>query len=394
MRVAIVGAGLGGLATAIACRQRGLEVALYEQAPEPGAFGAGINLSANAVKVLQALGLKDALHAVSHEPGGYAWRNWTDGSLSRILRLDGSLARYGANYYVTHRGDLHRLLQEALPASAIRLGKRCVAVETRGRVAGLGFADGTEAEADVVIGADGIHSAVRRHVFGGEGAHYAGTMCWRSLIPTDSFPKDFHDSNVNAWTGEARDRFVISYYVRQGRYINVLAVARQPDWDSESWSIPSTRAELLAAFHDVGPALGQLLGAAEGVTKWGQFMGAPTAQWTRGRVTLLGDSAHAMLATWGQGACMAFEDAWILAHWLEARADDPDAALAGYEAARKPRVTRIQDMSRFEVNFKKQSTLRDRLRREWMYLTRFGTLTPGVHRWIYGYDPRSAWRGE
>ena len=169
-RIAIVGAGLGGLAAAIALRQQDFEADVYEQAPELGAFGAGINLSANAVKVFEAYGLKGRLHEVSFEPEGHAWRNWTSGIASRVLPLGQSVSRYGSNYYIMHRGDLHRLLCEAVPASCIHLSKRCVAVESRARSALVSFADGTSVEADVVIGADGIHSAVRRVLFGGVGA--------------------------------------------------------------------------------------------------------------------------------------------------------------------------------------------------------------------------------
>ena len=332
-RIAIVGAGLGGLAAAAALRQQGFEAEVYEQAPELGAFGAGINLSANAVKVFAALGLKERLSEVSYEPGGYAWKNWNDGSMTRILRLDHSPSRYGSNYYVTHRSDLHRVLCEALPAASIHLGKRCVGVELRAHSAALSFADGTSAEADIVIGADGIRSAVRKQVFGGEGCRYAGTMCWRTLVPAETFPEGFHDRNLNSWAGEVRDRFVISYFVRRGTHINILAVARQAEWTSESWSVPSTREDMMARFADVGPKLAQLLGSAQEVFKWGQFTGEPAAQWTRGRVVLLGDSAHAMLATWGQGACMAFEDGCILARWLAERRDDPEAALLQHRRA-------------------------------------------------------------
>ncbi|MSQ18627.1 MAG: FAD-binding protein [Betaproteobacteria bacterium] len=389
--IAIVGGGLGGLAAAIALRQRDFDVEVYEQAAELGAFGAGINLSANAVKVFDALGLKGRLHEVSFEPQGHAWRNWTSGVAARLLPLDESVSRYGSNYYIMHRGDLHRLLCEALPASIIHLNKRCVAVESQDQSASVTFADGTTIQADAVIGADGIHSAVRRHVFGGAGARYAGTMCWRSLLSVADLPADIHDRCVNHWTGVGHNRFVISYFVRQGKYINILAVMRQPEWHSESWSVPSTREEMLESFSDVGPNLARLLGHAKDVYKWGQFTGEPAAQWTKGRVTLLGDAAHAMLATWGQGACMSFEDSYILARWLARYRDDLPAGLLRYEAIRKPRATRIQAMSRLEVRFKKQSSIWDKLYREWIYLSRFGSTTPGIYRWIYGYDPIKQW---
>jgi len=172
-----------------------------------------------------------------------------------------------------------------------------------------------------------------------------------------------------------------------------VAVRQQPGWTETSWSVPSSVDEMLAAFPDAGTRLRRMMAAATSCSKWGQFTGEHAPHWTKGLVTLLGDAAHAMLATFGQGANMAFEDAYVLAQWLDARADDPEAALAGYEAARKPRATKVQQLSRTEVHFKKQHSNWDRLRREFVFLTRHGTTTSGVYRWIFGYDPVTQWRG-
>jgi len=391
-RIAIVGAGLGGLAAAIALRRQGFEVQVYEQASELVEFGAGINISPNSVKFFHAVGLADKLHAISSEPIGLTWRDWGSGEIHNCLPFVDFEKRYGAKYYVVHRSDLHRLLSEAvLPQASIHLGKRCTQVETRNGSVGLTFTDGTSAEADVAVGCDGIRSAVRSCMFGGEGPHYAGTMCWRALAPTDALPKDYHDRHVNQWSGDGG--FVISYYVRQGKFINFVCVRQQPGWAEQSWSVPSSVGEMLAAFPDAGDSLRRMMGEATSCSKWGQFTGEHAAQWTKDRVTLLGDSAHAMLATFGQGANMAFEDAYVLAQWLRAGADDPPAALAGYEAVRKPRATRVQQLSRTEVRFKKQHSIWDRLHREYVFLTQHGSTTSGVYRWIFGYDPVTQWRG-
>ncbi len=390
-RIAIVGAGLGGLAAAIALRRQGFEVQIYEQAPELAEFGAGINISPNSVKFFQAVGLADRLHAVASEPIGLCWRDWRTGEIEFSLPFGDFERRYGAKYYVVHRSDLHRLLSEAVPLESIELGKRCTAVESRDGSVGLSFADGTDAEADVVVGCDGIRSSVRACIFGGEGPHYAGTMCWRALAPADALPKDHHDHYVNQWSGEGG--FVISYFIRQGEFVNFVAVRQQPGWTEQSWSVPSSVGEMLAAFPDAGEKLRSMMAQATSCSKWGQFTGEHAARWTKGRVTLLGDSAHAMLATFGQGANMAFEDAYVLAQWLRASADDPLAALLGYETARKPRATRVQQLSRTEVRFKKLHSGWDQLRREWTFLTRHGSTTKGVYRWIYGYDPIAQWRG-
>ena len=390
-RVAIVGAGLGGLAAAIALRRQGFDVQVYEQAAELAEFGAGINISPNSVKFFQAVGLIDKLHAVSSEPVGLTWRDWDSGEIHNCLPFGDFEKRYGAKYYVVHRSDLHRLLSEAVPQTSIHLGKRCTGVESRDGSAGLSFSDGTSAEADVVVGCDGIRSAVRAGLFGGEGPHYAGTMCWRALAPASALPADYHDRYVNQWSGDGG--FVVSYYVQQGKFINFVCVRQQPGWTEQSWSVPSSVDEMLAAFPRAGDKLRRMMGQATSCSKWGQFTGEHAPQWTKGRVTLLGDSAHAMLATFGQGANMAFEDAYVLAQWLRSSADDPDAALAGYEAVRKPRATRVQQLSRTEVLFKKQHSHWDRLRREAAFVTRHGSTTSGVYRWIFGYDPVAQWQG-
>jgi salicylate hydroxylase len=390
-RIAIVGAGLGGLAAAIALRRQGFEVQIYEQAPELAEFGAGINISPNSVKFFRAVGLAEKLHAISSEPIGLTWRNWDSGEIYNCLPFDDFEKRYGAKYYVVHRSDLHRLLSEAVPQASIELGKRCTKVESRNGSVGLSFEDGTSADADVVVGCDGIRSAVRACMFGGKGPHYAGTMCWRALAPSSALPKEYQDRYVNQWSGDGG--FVISYYIRQNKFINFVCVRQQPGWAEQSWSVPSSVDEMLAAFPHAGENLRRMMGEATSCSKWGQFTGEHAPQWTKDRVTLLGDSAHAMLATFGQGANMAFEDAYVLAQWLRASADDPHTALAGYEAVRKPRATRVQQLSRTEVHFKKQHSKWDRLRREVAFMTRHGSTTSGVYRWIFGYDPIAQWRG-
>lgn len=389
-RIAVVGAGLGGLCVALALRRQGFDVDVFEQAPELGEFGAGINVSPNAVRVFEALGLSQRLHDASYQPAGIAWRSSADGSLQKVLPLDTARQRFGAPYYVIHRSDLHRLLAEAVPESSLHLNKRCTHVELRDCSVELSFADGTSHEADLVIGSDGIRSTVRKIVFGGEGPRYSGYMCWRSLVPAEALPRGHQDGYVTNWGGTGG--FVVSYYVRQGKFVNIVAVRPKPNWTEESWSVPSSNEELVAAFPHVGPQVRELLRQAKQCTKWGQFTGEHAPQWTRGRVTLLGDAAHAMLATFAQGAAMAFEDSYVLAKWLGEHRDEPERALAGYEAVRKPRATRIQNLSRAEVAFKNISSPIERLKRQWAYLTRFGSTPGGAYRWMFEYDPVAHWR--
>ncbi len=389
-RVAIVGAGMGGLTAAIALSRHGFDVRVYEQSPDLGAFGAGLAITPNAVKVFGALGLQEKLREASFEPEGLIWRDSRDGTMQNHVTLIDATKRFGAPYFNSYRPDVHSILASAAPNSSIKAGRRCIGVETNNNSAGLSFEDGSSAEADVIIGCDGIRSRVRRVLFGGPDARYSGHMCWRTLVPVDALPAGFHDMNTDNWTGS--DGFVLSYYVRQGRFVNVVAVRPQEHWNEESWSVPSSREEMLAGFSRMGDKAQSLLSKAGEVYKWGQFAGAPAAQWTKGRATLLGDAAHAMLATFGQGAASSFEDAYALAEWMAAHRDDYGMALNGYEAARKPRTSRLQELSRTEVRFKRLRTPVQRLRREWTYLTRFGLTTNHMYRWIYGFNPVDNWR--
>ena len=372
-RIAIVGAGLGGLAAAIALRRQGFEVQVYEQAPELAEFGAGINISPNSVKFFHAVGLADKLHAIGSEPIGLTWRDWNSGEIHNCLPFVDFEKRYGAKYYVVHRSDLHRLLSETVPQESIQLGKRCTAVESRNGTVGLSF--------------DGRHQRrsrrgrrLRRHPLGGP------RLRVRRRRPALRGNDVLARAGAHRCAAEGLSRPPCEPVVRRRRFRHQLLrsarqvhqfrrVRQQPGWTEQSWSVPSNVEEMLAAFPHAGENLRRMMGAATSCSKWGQFTGEHAPQWTKDRVTLLGDSAHAMLATFGQGANMAFEDAYVLAQWLRASADDPHAALTGYEAARKPRATRVQQLSRTEVRFKKQHSNWERIRREAAFMTRHGATT-------------------
>ena len=257
-----------GLAAAIALRRQGFEVQVYEQAPELAEFGAGINISPNSVKFFRRRRPRRqaACHRIRAGRIDLA-RLGLGRDSATCLPFGDFEKRYGAKYYVVHRSDLHRLLSEAVPQASIQLGKRCTQVESRNGSAGLSFADGTSAEADVVVGCDGIRSAVRACLFGGEGPHYAGTMCWRALAPSDALPKDYHDRYVNQWSGDGG--FVISYYIRQGKFINFVCVRQQPGWTEQSWSVPSSVDEMLAAFPNAGDKAAQDDGGSDVLLEMG-----------------------------------------------------------------------------------------------------------------------------
>ena len=345
MRVAIIGAGLGGLTAAIALAQRGIAPVVHEQAPALGEVGAGITISPNAGRVLDHLGLGPQVRALGVLPGTQHVRDLASGATIRTLERDAGLeARHGAPYRHLHRADLHGLLVRALLDAApgsIRLGQRLVAVTPEG---GLRFADGSTAEADVVIGADGVRSAVRDSLFETDAPTFTGQVAWRGLVPAEALPEPVRCEPPGIFIGPGR--LVLRYPVRGGALANYAVFVETAGWEEESWSIPSTRAELLCHLEGACASVRALVDATPEASlfKWALFAREPLGTWIAGRVTLLGDAAHAMLPFMGQGAATAIEDGMVLARALAAF--PPAEALARYEAARRERTAMVQLQSR------------------------------------------------
>ena len=283
-KVAVVGAGLGGLNAAIALRQRGFDVTVYEQADRLGEIGAGIQLSPNASRVLIALGLDKAFEAIAFEPERHVVRNWKSGHIVSATQMRGVFrSQYGAGYFGAHRADLHAVLQRAVPAECIRLNARCTGVSQRADRAVLAFADGSTAEADVVIGADGIRSAVRASLFGPDKPRFTGHICWRGLVPASALPKGLIEPDMTAWFGP--NGTVVHYYVRRGELVNWIAHF-EADWREESWTVESDWREAAQAYAGWHPTLGELFSRTERCYKWALYDRDPLARWTQGRVTL------------------------------------------------------------------------------------------------------------
>ena len=346
-KVVIVGAGIGGLALALALRARGIAVELYEQASQLTQLGAGIQLTPNAVKVLRALGVEQRMDAVSFLPQAVVGRDWRSGRTVFRTPLHGTCEPlYQAPYVHIHRADLQQILREPLPDDIIHLSMRCVEVRTQdnGKVRAV-FADGRSAEADVVVGADGIHSAVRESLFGTDAPRFTENICWRSVISFETGPElDLVSPDNSIWFGP--NGHVVTYYVRGGRAVNLIACFETTEWQEESWNIRSTKQDLAAAYAGWHPKLQRVFARAEEVYKWGLFDRDPMGSWTVGRATLLGDAAHPMLPYLSQGAAMALEDAMVLARMLARPERDVLAALRDYEAIRIPRTARVQLSSR------------------------------------------------
>lgn len=344
LKVGIVGGGIGGVALASTLRKQGIETRLFERAPAFGEVGAGIQMTPNAVKVLRALGIFDELEKISFLPRNIIGRNWRTGREMWRTPLSEDCPRlYGAPFFHVHRADLHRILLETVDLSQTQLSTQCIGAAQNGTSAVARFADGSEFEADVIVGADGIHSVIRKEIFGEEPPRYTGNMCWRAVVPFEKPPFDYVTPDSSFWLGP--NGHVVTYYVSGGRAVNIVAVLESKDWIEESWNVRSSRDELMAGYKGWHPNIQKLFSQADNVFKWGLFDRDPMPTWTSGRITLLGDAAHPMLPFLSQGAAMAIEDAFVLGGALAGSENAADA-LIRYEALRKPRTSRVQLESR------------------------------------------------
>jgi salicylate hydroxylase len=343
-RVAIIGGGIGGLTAANALRRAGVEVSVYEAAGELKEIGAGVALHANAMRVLRFIGVEDAVRKVAGKTDYSVTR---DGISGRVISRT-SRARFaelqGIEPATVHRADLLDVLAAALPEGTASLAKRCVSVESTGSSAVARFADGTEAEADVIIGADGIHSAVRTSLFGPDAPRFTGKICYRSVIPTAAV-RGAVLSDVAADNGQwlGPHGTIVLYPLRGEELINVVAHYDDDTYRHESWVTECDRDEVLQRYAGWHESLLRLFEAGQTWYKWALYDRDPIPAWTKGRVSLLGDSAHPMLPYLGQGACQALEDGAVLANSMADRrfASDPVAALAAYERIRRPRASQV-----------------------------------------------------
>jgi salicylate hydroxylase len=341
-RVAIIGGGIGGLTAANALRRAGVEVSVFEAAGELKEIGAGVALHANAMRVLRFIGVEDAVRKIAGKTDYSVTRDGITGRvISRTSRAK-HVELQGIGPATVHRADLLDVLAAALPAGIASLSKRCVSVESGESSAMARFADGTEVEADVIIGADGIHSVVRTSLFGPDAPRFTGKICYRSVIPTAkvgaSALADVAADN-GQWLGPHGT--IVLYPLRGEELINVVAHYDDDTYRHESWVTECERAEVLERYAGWHESLLRLFEAGDTWYKWALYDRDPIPRWTRGRVTLLGDSAHAMLPYLGQGACQALEDGAVLANALAASPSDPVAALAAYERVRRPRASSV-----------------------------------------------------
>jgi salicylate hydroxylase len=342
-RILVAGAGLGGLTAALALLHAGCEVAVFEQAPVLDEVGAGVQISANGTRVLAALGLAGAMARIAWEPKGKEVRLWNTGETWPLFDLGVESVRvYGFPYYMFHRADLHAALVAGvrrLQRGAIHLGATAIGFEQSADGVALRLADGREFRGDALIGADGVHSAIRRALFGDDAPAFTGIVAWRGIVPADRLPKGLVRPVGTNWIGPGGH--VIHYFLRRGELLNFVGVRERQDWQVESWSAEGTVGECLADFSGWHRDILAIIRNIERPFKWALMSRPPLPRWSVGRVSLLGDACHPTLPFLAQGAVMAIEDGCVLARCIGAMPDDPAGALRRYEAARRERAARI-----------------------------------------------------
>ena len=383
-RIAIAGGGLAGLATAKALDTFGFEAEVFERASSLSEIGAGINTSPQAVKALRAIGLGDKIAAVANVAVGVFTRDMYTGEKLEYRDVRDAVARHGAPHYTFHRADLMAALASGVDPARIRLDHRLTEIEERADGVRLAFANGATRDADIVIGADGIHSVVRRALYGDDNPAYTGQMVWRALLKGSIVPPELLEPTGHVqWIGAGRHFF--AYYLRGRDVLNIVTQEDTDKWVEEGWSTPGDPDEMRASFPDAEPRLAAILSLVTECSKWGLFTRPLTDRWGRGRIQLVGDAAHAMLPNAGQGACQAFEDAYTLARWLDAGRDDPVAALANFRRVRIPRVHGVQKRSALNAKVKH---MHDREAQHKAIGKEYGA---AALEWIWGYDPVAGW---
>lgn len=387
-RIAIVGGGLAGLAAAQSLKVFGIKTEVFEAAPALGEIGAAVNISPQAVKALQAIGLADEIAAVGTASPGIYTRNMQTGEFLEFHDRHKAAQRFGAPYFTFHRADLLDALATGLDRNAIHLGHRLVGLDEQSDRVGLAFENGARVEAEFVIGADGVRSVIRHELYGADNPTYTGQMVWRALLNSADVPFEAVEPTGHVqWVGPGCH--LLAYYIRGKKMVNIVTQEDTDKWVEEGWSTRGDSAEMRLSFPNPEPRLKLLLSVVTECSKWGLFTRPLTRNWGRGRIQLIGDAAHAMLPNAGQGAGQAFEDSYILGRWLQA-CPDPIEAFVNFRRVRIPRVHGVQRLSLANARFKH---MRDSaVQKE--SITTGKTSVHGNADWVYGYDPIGAWDKE
>ncbi|POR45084.1 salicylate hydroxylase [Paraburkholderia eburnea] len=343
MKIAIVGAGIGGLTLALALREQGIDAQLYEQTDELREVGAAVALSANATRFYERMGLRAAFESVCAEVPGLIYRDGRSGEVIGHHRGAPSYReQFGGSYWGVHRADLQAVLSTAVGLEHIKLGHRLVDLVQHSDHVSLSFDNGQHIDADLVIGADGARSITRRWMLGYDDALYSGCSGFRGVVPADRMHLLPDPETIQFWVGPGGH--LLHYPIGDKGDQNFLLVERHPSpWPSRDWVLPASEGEQLRLFKDWHPAVVEMITAVPISQRWGLFHRPPLGRWSKGRVTLIGDAAHALVPHHGQGANQSIEDAVVLADqlakagsgsWLEAQ--------QAYERLRRGRTRKVQ----------------------------------------------------
>jgi salicylate hydroxylase len=394
LKILIAGGGIGGITLALALRQRGIEALLFEQAKAFAQVGAGIQLSANATRVLRTLGLGEALARVAVYPEGRDYRAWDDGDRLYWTPLgERAEAHFGAPYYHAHRADLLDVLLGGLGDTGFRLNAHVDRCEQDAHDVTITLADGSTATGDVLVGADGIHSTVRAQLFGPELPRYTGNVAWRGLVPAERVAHLDLGRVTGVWMGP--NRSIVQYYVSAGRTFNWIGISRSEQPARESWLAEGRIEDALEEYTGWHDTIRTIIAATPRVLRQALYDREPLPDWRVGRVVLLGDAAHPMMPFYAQGAAQSIEDAYVLAGCLAESQRDPVRALERYVLLRQPRTAWMQELSRREEELYQMTdaaAIADRnARMRTNRIPELATFPPEQER-LYGYDSEAVLR--
>jgi salicylate hydroxylase len=389
VRIAIVGGGIGGLTAAVALRRAGVDVTVLEQAPQLLPVGASLQLGPNATRVLGELELLEPLRAVASRPEAVDLLRWDDGSL--LLHAehgDAAERHFGTPQLDFFRPDLHGALLTALPAETIELGARVVDAIQRGGTVGLLLDDGRRVEADAVVAADGIRSPLRQLLVGADDPVFSGTVVFRGVIARAE-AEDLHPDRTNRyWIGPYRHG--VSYWIARGSLLALNLGVQRANWSEESWTREVPAAEADAYLEGWDDALRERVRRCGTLLRGGVFVRRPLPHWSFGRITLLGDAAHAMEPFQAQGAAQAVEDAYVLGRCVADAGDDVEEAFRRYERIRLDRAEELQAQARGAGDEFFLEDGPDQVARDERFRRLAETQPFGTRQLVWEYDVRSA----
>ena len=388
LKIAVIGGGIGGLSASLSLLRQGFDVHVYEQVAALREIGAGIVLTPNATRVLDGLGFRATLEGLGVAIDAWRQRRWQDGRTLLLGHVGDMKGPRGERlFFTSHRADLLGMLRDALPPDRLHLGRRLTGFTDDGDKVMLQFADGAPVEADLMVGADGIHSAVREILLGKEQPQFTGCIAYRGLVPAARLSALGLPNESQLWLGPGRH--FVHYPVSGGRLINFVCLIDQDEWAKESWTERGDPAEALHAYDGWHEQVRAILGAVEETFVWGLFDRAPLPRWSFGRVTLLGDACHPMLPFLAQGAAQAIEDGATLAAVL-AQSDDVAGALKRYEELRKPRTAAVQAVARGNKTRNHLPDGPEQIARDRAMAAGDAQWSIGASAWVYDHDAVAA----